>query len=148
MDTSFIMGEFPMDANSSGVIVIPVNLQGITDLDVIGRRFETEFPNVHKAYKKDCYVGEVFAGDCKLYEEGKFKVALMYYKNFVLGEHAEREGYDRQALQFGQCLGKLLRLTESDAPVNFYSPPIPFPECQITIKTRARPGKWVTIKEG
>ena len=99
--------EFPMDAKSDGIIVMPVNLQGLMEFGAINRRFRHEFPETYKKYVKECIKGEVYAGEVKVFTEGKFTIALLFYKNFEVGQFAAQQDEVKLDTNLIQCLGKL-----------------------------------------
>lgn len=147
MECEVLEGEFPLDVKVGGVVVVPVNLQGIVSLTHIGRRFKHKFPKTHKQYLADCISGSVYAGFCKIYFEDGYRIALMYYKNFEIGSYVKNENSDRQSLQFSQCLTQLFSKTASEKEIVYYSPPIPYNICQQRILSNGSNSKWCTLKE-
>lgn len=135
--------EFPMDAKPDGIIVMPVNLQGLMEFGTTNRRFRHEFPETFKAYVKECVYGDVFAGDVKVYKEGTFTIALLFYKTFEIGPNKEVDL--KLDLQLCQCLTKLFnRFPEK---TKFYSPVLPYKNAQVKIVHNKNDYEWVIIRE-
>lgn len=98
--------EFPGDCTPDGIIVLPVNLQGIMDLNKAHRRFKWAFPEIYKAYIKDCIKGDVYSGHVKFYKQDKYEVALLFYKNYEVGRQKEVESL-RLDSQMTMCIRSL-----------------------------------------
>lgn len=113
--------EFPIDCTPEGIVVLPVNLQGILDLTKAGRRFKWTYPKIVKQYLKDCIQGEVYTGQVKFYTEMGQEVALLFYKNYEIGVQRKTESlrYDAQLVM---CLRALFRQRPNTKL--FYSAPL------------------------
>lgn len=135
--------DFPKDADKDGVIVMPVNLQGLLELGRVNRKFKHRFPITSKLYLKDCILGECFVGDVKLYEEDGYKIALLFYKTFEVGAFVENDV--KLDLQMVMCLIKLLN--KFPEGTRFYSPVIPFVNAQMKIVHSQKNDEWVVLRE-
>lgn len=136
-------GQFPLDAKKDGVIVMPVNLQGLLEFGKESRRFKHEFPITSKQYLKDCINGEIFVGDIKEYKENGFTIVMLFYKNYELD--LSKENDIKLDFQMGQCLNKLF--DNYPEHTKFYSPVIKYVNSQMKIVHNNKKYQWIVLKD-
>lgn len=141
--------EFPLDCKPDGIIVMPVNLQGLMEFGRENRRFKHEFPKTFQEYLKTCIRSDVFAGEIRHYEEGGFKIALLFYKMFEIGHHGESiETLDRNMCK---CLNKLFAYYPEGT--KFYSSTFTekdkqLKDAQFKILNSKENFTWAILREG
>lgn len=136
--------EFPLDCKKDGVIILPVNLQGLMDFSDNERRFKHEFPITFKQYVRDCVIGEVYAGSIKHYEERGYKITLLYYKMYEVGRHGQTD--EKHDLYLSQCLTKLFQFYGEGT--KFYSSNIKFTNSARMIWNNKQDFIWNLMQEG
>lgn len=60
----------------NAVLFIDVNAQGILELDVVGKRLLSEFPNIALMYRAGCVQGLFTPGVIRYYEDNGFEFVL------------------------------------------------------------------------
>lgn len=137
--------EFPYDCHTKGVkdgvVVLPVNLQGLMEFGADFRRFKHEFPQTYRQYVIDCVVGRVFSGGIQTYEEKGQRIALLFYKMFEIGNHGEN--IKRMEMNLCKCIeGLLLYYPEG---TKFYSSSIPFDSTKKLIIENKKKFTWAVL---
>jgi len=106
-----------LDAKPDGVLVIPVNCQGILEHTVIGNRFKSEFPNSYEAYMRLIYADKLKPGDCHILEDGEQTIALIVVADAEFGKFKDLDGNVCDA--FNTAITKLFDETKDIA--KYYS---------------------------
>jgi len=137
--------ESVLDARPDGVIVIPVNCQGILEHTVVGARFKTEFPNTYETYMRMVYQDKLKPGECHVIDDGGQRIALLVIANAEFGKFKERD--DDVCTAFSNAVEKLFEQTK-DLP-KYYSGVIKFNNIGKALMNKAKGAniEWIIQKD-
>lgn len=91
---------------NSAVMVIEGNAQGILELDKVGRRILTEFPEVALQYKAACQQGLVDVGQALYIEAWGFEFIFLINQYYRVGEKVQ-DTSDKIVFNTIKCIDKL-----------------------------------------
>jgi hypothetical protein len=134
-----------LDAKPDGVLVIPVNCQGIVEHTVVGTRFKREFPKTYAAYMVMAYEDKLRVGDCILLKERNHTVALLVFSTAEFGMFKDRN--DDVSAGFELAVDSLFDQTKDIK--KYYSGVIKINNIGKTLmnKAKALDIKWIIQKD-
>lgn len=113
INDNFLSESMPRD----GILVIDVNLQNITCLDVILDRFSKKFPVTYTKYKELTVFGPVVTGSMKLFEEDGYKIALLFTTQYRVGQSKS----DKQSIEAATEKALYSLIKEAGKEAKYYS---------------------------
>lgn len=137
--------ECPTDAKPDGVVVIPVNCQGILEHTVVGRRFKAAYPESYDSYMRLVYNDKLKPGQCVLMNEKEQPIALLVWADAEFGKLKDLDA--DMVTAFSNSLDSLFERTKDIS--KYYSGVIKVNNIGKTLMTKAK-GKnieWIIQKD-
>ncbi len=133
--------EWPYDASADGVLVLPVNCQGVMELKKEHRRFKWQYPVTYKRYVMMCLKGQPNPGDVKLFKEKDDTIALLFNDLYIFKKDWTK---DKSDLYLKLAIQRLVN--GNPHYTKFYSPDITLDKSRQAVQQLTNV-TWTILKD-